>query len=75
MNLNGSGGEEDEDEDEEMEEAGVAVTSVRRMSLGQVEFGMGEVKKDPNGKTRSVEDILRFSTSGVIPNGGLGGKR
>jgi mediator of RNA polymerase II transcription subunit 8 len=67
--------DDDEDEDEEMEDAGVAVTSVRRMSLGQVEFGMGEVKKDPNGKTRSVEDILRFSTSGVIPNGGLGGKR
>lgn len=56
---------EEEDEDEEMEDAGVQVTSVRRSSLGQVEFGMSEVKKDPNGKARSVEDILRFATSGV----------
>jgi mediator of RNA polymerase II transcription subunit 8 len=57
--------DEDEDEDEEMEDAGVQVTSARRSSMGQVEFGMSEVKKDPNGKARTVEDILRFATSGA----------
>ena len=56
---------EDEDEDAEMENTGVQVTSARRSSLGQVEFGMSQVKKDPNAKARSVEDILRFATSGV----------
>ncbi|PMD29446.1 hypothetical protein L207DRAFT_445411 [Hyaloscypha variabilis F] len=58
---------EEEDEDDEMEDAGVQVTSARRSSLGQVEFGMSEVKKEPNGKARSVEDILRLATSGVDP--------
>jgi mediator of RNA polymerase II transcription subunit 8 len=58
---------EDEDEDENMEETGVQVTSARRSSMGQVEFGMSEVKKDPNLKATSVEDILRFATSGVAP--------
>lgn len=56
---------EEEDEDDEMEDTGVQVTSARRSSMGQVEFGMSEVKKDLHGKARSVEDILRFATSGV----------
>jgi len=60
---------EDEDEDEDMEDAGVQVTSARRSSFGQVEFGLTEVKKEPkaNAKASSVEDILRFATSGVAP--------
>jgi mediator of RNA polymerase II transcription subunit 8 len=60
---------EDEDEDEDMEDAGVQVTSARRSSFGQVEFGLTEVKKEPkaNAKASSVEDILRFTTSGVAP--------
>jgi mediator of RNA polymerase II transcription subunit 8, fungi type len=58
---------EDEDEDDEMEDAGVQVTSARRSSMGQVEFGMSEVKKEPAGKALAVEDILRFATSGVAP--------
>jgi mediator of RNA polymerase II transcription subunit 8 len=66
---------EEEDEDEEMEDAGVQVTSARRSSMGAVEFGMSELKKDPNGKTRSVEDILRFATSGVVVEQGFGGRR
>ncbi|PVH75052.1 hypothetical protein DL98DRAFT_467052 [Cadophora sp. DSE1049] len=58
--------EDDEDEDEEMEDVGVAVTSVRRSSVGEVEFGLGEVKKvDPNAKMRNIEDILRFATTGA----------
>lgn len=57
--------DEDEDEDEEMEDTGVQVTSARRPSMGQVEFGMSEVKKEPNGQARAVEDILRFATSGA----------
>jgi len=66
------GDEGDDDEDEEMEDVGVTVTSVRRMSSGQVNFGMGEVKhseapKGPNA--RSVEEILRFATSGVVVDG------
>jgi mediator of RNA polymerase II transcription subunit 8 len=64
--------EEDEDEDEEMEDVGVTVTSVRRMSSGQVDFGMGEVKHSEAGKgpnARSVEEILRFATSGAVVGG------
>lgn len=58
--------DDDDDEDEEMEDVGVAVTSVRRSSVGEVEFGLGEVKKvDPNAKMRNIEDILRFATTGV----------
>ncbi|KAK0101296.1 mediator of RNA polymerase II transcription subunit 8 [Cadophora gregata] len=58
--------EEDDDDDEEMEDVGVAVTSVRRSSVGEVEFGLSEVKKvDPNAKMRNIEDILRFATTGV----------
>lgn len=61
-------------EDEEMTDVGVAVTGARRTSLGQVEYDLGQVKKQPNanGKARSVEDILRFATTGVmdpIPSG------
>ncbi|KAH7360176.1 putative mediator of RNA polymerase II transcription subunit 8 [Rhexocercosporidium sp. MPI-PUGE-AT-0058] len=56
----------DEDEDEEMEDVGFAVTTVRRTSVGEVEFGLGEVKKvDANAKMRNIEDILRFATTGV----------
>ncbi|KAG4435004.1 hypothetical protein IFR05_009529 [Cadophora sp. M221] len=54
------------DEDEEMEDVGVAVTTVRRTSVGEVEFGLGEVKKvDPNAKMRNIDDILKFATTGV----------
>jgi mediator of RNA polymerase II transcription subunit 8 len=66
---------DDGDEDEDMEDAGVQVTSARTTSLGQVEFGMSEVKKDLNGKARSVEDILRFATSGVVVDQAIGGRR
>ncbi|KAH7395966.1 mediator complex, subunit Med8 [Cadophora sp. MPI-SDFR-AT-0126] len=58
--------EEEDEEDEEMEDVGVTVTSVRRSSVGEVEFGLAEVKKiDPNAKMRNIEDILRFATTGV----------
>ena len=60
----------DEDEDEEMEDVGVGVTSVRRTSVGQVEFDMAQIKKVAGEKSRTAEDILRFSTSGTTPPGG-----
>lgn len=55
-------------EDEEMADVGVAVTSAKRTSLGQVEYDLGEVKKqsNANSKVRSVEEILRFATTGAI---------
>ena len=56
--------EEEDGENEEMEDVGVAVTSARRSSLGQVEFEMTEVKKELDGKSRSGDEILRFATSG-----------
>jgi mediator of RNA polymerase II transcription subunit 8 len=65
---------EDEDEDEEMEDVGMEVTSARRSSMGQVEFGMTEVKKEPDGKSRSRDEILRFATSGVVDQV-IGGNR
>jgi mediator of RNA polymerase II transcription subunit 8 len=61
---------EEEDEDEEMEDVGVGVTSVRRTSVGQVEFDMTQIKKVAGEKSRTAEDILRFSTSGTAPPGG-----
>ncbi|KAL2074041.1 hypothetical protein VTL71DRAFT_7819 [Oculimacula yallundae] len=57
---------DDSDDDEEMEDVGVAVTKVRRTSVGEVQFELSEVKKvDPNAKMRNIEDILRFATTGV----------
>ncbi|KAI9055095.1 hypothetical protein LZ554_000060 [Drepanopeziza brunnea f. sp. 'monogermtubi'] len=48
----GSGSEDEED-------AGIAVTAVRRSSVAEGESGLGPLRKDPNGKTRNIEDILR----------------
>jgi len=68
--------ESDEDgEDNVLKDVGVAVTSARRTSLGQVEFGMGEVKKDPDGKSRSIENILRYATSGTVNDQGAGDRK
>lgn len=58
--------DDDEDEDEDMEDDGIAVTTVRRTSVGEVEFELGEVKKvDPNARMRNIEDILRFASTGI----------
>lgn len=54
---------EDEDEDEEMEGVGVEVTTVGTTSSGEVKYGMEELKKNPDAKVRSVDEILRFATS------------
>jgi len=64
-----------DDEDEEMEDVGVAATSARRTSLGQVEYNLREVKNEAGGKTRSVEDILRFATTGVVMDHNPSGRR
>lgn len=52
--------------DEETEDVGVAVTAVRRSSMGEVEYGLGQLRKDPNGKSRNIEDLLRFGASGIV---------
>ncbi|KAG9230063.1 putative mediator of RNA polymerase II transcription subunit 8 [Amylocarpus encephaloides] len=58
--------EEEEDEDEDMVGVGVAVTSVSARDLGQVDFGLGTLNHNPNGKARSEDDILRFATNGAL---------
>jgi len=66
---------EEEDEDEEMEDVGVNVTLVRRTSVGQVEFGVGEIKKKPEGQAKRLEDILKFATGGLGVNQAPNGNR
>jgi len=76
-----SGEEEDEEVGEGEGGVEVDVTSARRTSTGQVEFGMGEVKgireqaKKREGKVRRVDEILRFATSGVVVDEKVGGGR
>lgn len=55
--------DEDEDEDEEMEDVD---TDGKPAASRDVDFGMGDVMRDPAGKTRSEDDILRFAMSGTI---------
>lgn len=55
--------EDDEDEDKEMEDVGVEVTTVGKTTTGQVEYGLEEVRKSPDGKSRGINEILRFATS------------
>jgi len=68
---------EEEEEDEEMGGTQVKVTSVRKTSVGQVEFGLGELKNAvaPASKPRTMQEILRFATSGVILDEGPNVKR
>ena len=54
--------EEDEDEDKEMEDVGVEVTTVGKSTGGQVEYGLEEIRKRPDGKSRGVKEILTFAT-------------
>lgn len=62
----------DEEEDEKMEDVqvGLAVTSVQVTAEGPVEFGMGQVAKNPHGQVRSEENILTFATNGTAPAAG-----
>ena len=62
--------DEDEDEDEEMED--VMADGKGPRGVG---FGMGEVTRDPAGKTRSEDDILRFAMSGTVLEAGQGIRR
>ncbi|TAQ83392.1 hypothetical protein B7494_g8287 [Chlorociboria aeruginascens] len=57
------------DDDEDME--GVVETSVQKAGSKQAEYGTGEVKKNPNGKVRSIEEILRFATTGSVARGAM----
>jgi len=49
--------DEDEDEDEEMENGGQEKKAVAP-----------ELKKNPDGKVRTLEEILKFGTRGVVTN-------
>jgi len=62
--------DEDEDEDEEMEDA-----TTDGKGAGDVGFGMGEVARDPAGKIRSEDDILRFAMSGSVLEAAQGVRR
>ncbi|KAH8650643.1 mediator complex, subunit Med8 [Tricladium varicosporioides] len=67
--------EDESDEDEEMENNAMEVTSVGSTGSGQVQFGLGPVRKDPNAKARTEDEILRFATSGTILEPGVGTRR
>jgi mediator of RNA polymerase II transcription subunit 8 len=59
--------EEDDDEDEHMEDVGLENTTITATKMGQVEFGMEEVKvgeKNPGGQARRLSDIMRYVTTG-----------
>ena len=66
---------DEDDEDEEMEDIGLDVTSVGRTSVGQIEFGMGEIKKSPDGTSRSLDEILKATTSGIAVDQPRNGSR
>lgn len=51
--------------DEEKADSEMAVTSARRTSLGQVEYNLGQIKP-PKGKAKTMEEILRFATTGNV---------
>lgn len=57
--------EEDDEEDEEMEDVGVKVTSARKTSIGQIEFDLSQIKKLPDGKSRSQKEIARMAATGT----------
>ncbi|RDL38781.1 uncharacterized protein BP5553_03121 [Venustampulla echinocandica] len=58
--------DEDEDEDEEMENTRADFMTDQAISgLGQVGFGTGPVRKNPNGRPWTEDDILKFATSGA----------
>jgi mediator of RNA polymerase II transcription subunit 8 len=46
-----------------MKDVGVEVTTVGKSTAGQVEYGLEEIKKSPGGKSKSVDEVLRFATS------------
>lgn len=62
--------EDEDDDDEDAEESGtLGVTAARRTSMGQMEFEMTGVPKPiPNGKAKTVEEVLKFATSGFDPD-------
>ncbi|KAF4630437.1 hypothetical protein G7Y89_g7700 [Cudoniella acicularis] len=72
MDDDESENESDEDEDEVMGNNGPDGTSAQTTASGQVQFGLGLVAQDPNGKKRSEAEILRFATSGTVLEPGHG---
>lgn len=59
--------------DDEQADSEMAVTGARRTSLGQVEYSLGQIKQ-PKGKASTMEEILRFATTGVVTDP-LSGRR
>jgi mediator of RNA polymerase II transcription subunit 8 len=60
--------EEDDDEDEEIEDVGLNATNSETINSSKVEPGAGEIKGKPAGTRRTVDEILRASTAGVVGN-------
>jgi hypothetical protein len=55
---------ESDDEDQEMEDVEVGVTSVSKPEIGQVEFGVGEIKKVPTEPGKTVDEFMRTIVTG-----------
>lgn len=60
--------------EDEKADSGIAVTSARRTSLGQIEYNLGQVK-ETKGKASTVEEILRFATTGAVMDHFSSGRR
>lgn len=54
--------EEDGDGDREMEDVGLEVTTVGKTN-GQVQYGLEEVRRSPDARSRGADEIMRFATS------------
>lgn len=66
--------ESDEEDETDEKDTGMAVTSARRTSLGQFELNLGQVKRAA-GQANSMDDILRFATTGATMDLFSGGRR
>jgi mediator of RNA polymerase II transcription subunit 8 len=73
--IKGDYEEEDSDKsDDDEKDSEMAVTSARRTSLGQVEYNLGQIK-GATGKANSLEEILRFATTGAVVDHFPSGRR
>lgn len=52
----------DGDGDRDMQDVGLEVTTVGK-SGGQVQYGLEEVRRSPDGRSRAADEIMRFATS------------
>lgn len=59
---------DDEDEDEEMEDVDIDASSAEKTALTLGDSGSREVKNIPVGTKRTLDEILRATTAGVVLN-------